>query len=277
LILTEEKPHPDLIPIEQLELWEEANVRKEDVLLNIEELAGSIKENGLMVPLFVKEKEPHKLYRVFSGQRRLEACKIAGLKKVPCFIFKQIGLTEAKILSFSENLYREGMTADDKSRATNELYKRFKDMEKVARALGVKESTVRHYLRYSDIPEELRRFSKLELGGLGAKEIEDIYFKFLDLDRAISVAKKLASYKKGTVQRRKYHESIRRSSRSDDVKTVTERAEKLIRMQKFVILLPDSESKTIEKIASARKTSIEELMVEILEQWVEEYLSGKNR
>lgn len=275
MILSEEKPHPDLIPIEQLVLWEEANVRKEDALLNIDELAGSIKEHGVMVPLFVKEKEPHKLYLVFSGQRRLEACKIAGVKKVPCFIFRTISLVEAKVLSFSENLYRESMTADDKSRATNELYKKMHDFRRVANALGVKESTVRHYLRYNDIPEELRRFSKPELGGLGSKEIEDIYFKFLDIDRAIAVAKKLASYRKGTVQRKKYHEAVRRSSRADNVRSVTEKAERLIRMKKFVILLPDTESRTIEKIAFARKTTTEELMTEILEQWVEEYLKGR--
>lgn len=276
MVLSIDKPTPVLIPIEQLQLWEDASVRKEYVLSHIAELAESIKENGIIVPLFVKEKEPHKIYLVFSGQRRFEACKLVGLKKIPCFVFKTTSLTEARILSFSENLYREGMTPEDKSHATNELYKKFKNMGKVAHALGVEESAVRHYLRFSDIPEELRKFSKPKLGELSAKEIEDIYFKFLDLDRAVSVAKKLASYRRGTVHRRKYHESIRRSSDSDDLKDIVKRAERLVKMKKFVIFLSEYDLKTFEKIAFTRMTSTKELMVEILEQWVEEYLGVKN-
>lgn len=276
--MVEKKPELFDIPIEQLELWQEANVRKTDVLLNIEDLAGNIKEYGVQVPLLVKEKEKNKKYLVFSGQRRLEASKIAKIEEIPCFVFKDISVTEAKILSFSENLYREGMTMEDKSSAANELFKKFKDMGKVARALGVKDvQTVRRYLKYDDIPLELRKFGKKEHGGLSSTQIEDIYFKFPDLDRAASVAKKLASYKKGTLQRRKYHESVRKSSQSDDVKTVTERAEKLIKMQTFHIHLPDSESKTIEKIAQVRSTTIEELLVDIIEEWIEVYLSGKPR
>ncbi len=265
------------VPVDQCELWVEANVRKSEVLLNIEELVGSVRKRGILVPLLAKYDDSKKKYLVFSGQRRLEAAKLAPLKEVPCFIFKDIDLTTAKILSLSENLYREAMTEDDKSRAAVELFKKFKNMERVALALGVKEQTVRRYLKYDDIPEELRKFSKKEHGGLSSKEIEDIYFKFPDLDRAIAVAKKLGSFKKGTKQRRKYHESVRKSSSSDQVKDIVERAERLIRMQDFHILLPDTESKTIEKIAITRKMTSEELLVDIIEQWIEGYLSGKHR
>ncbi|MEM3171939.1 MAG: ParB/RepB/Spo0J family partition protein [Candidatus Nitrosotenuis sp.] len=273
----EDKPELRSIPIDQLELWEEANVRKSEVLLNIEDLAGNIKRYGVQVPLLVKEKTPKAKYLIFSGQRRFEAAKLAGLEKIPCFIFREITLTEAKILSFSENLYREGMTMEDKSHAANELYKKFKDMEKVARALGVKDvQTVRRYLRYDDIPEELRKFAKKEHGGLSSTEIENIFFKFPDLDRAIAVAKKLASLKKGTKQRRKFHESVRISQPSDDVQTVSKRAEKLIQLQTFKIILPDTKSKTLEKIAFVRKITVEELLNEIIDRWLDEYLSGRS-
>lgn len=276
--MIEDKPVLYDIPIEQLELWEEANVRKTDVLLNIEDLAGNIKEYGVQVPLLVKEKEKDKKYLVFSGQRRLRACEIAGESPIPCFVFKNITLTEAKILSFSENLYREGMTMEDKSRAANELFKKFRDMEKVASALGVKNvQTIRRYLKYDDIPEELRKFGKKEYGGLSAREIEDIYFKFPDLNRAVVVARKLASLKKGTNPRRKFHASIRMAHSSDDVSTIGKRADKLIHMQTFTIVLPDTRSKTLEKIAGARRVTIEDFLVDIVEQWIEDYLSGKNR
>lgn len=275
--MIENKPKLDFIPIEQLELWEEANVRKSDIFLNIEELAGNIKRNGMRAPLLVKEKEPKKLYLVFSGQRRLEACKIAGLKEIPCFIFKEITLADAQILSFSENQFREAMTIDDKSNAANKLFQRFKNIDRVALALGVTAQTIRGYLKWNAIPEKLKKFTKKEYGGLGNKEIEDIYIKFPDLDRAIAVAKKLGSIKKGTKARRKFHAAVRESAPSDDVKTVSERAEKLTNMKEIELLLPYSKYKTIEKVAYTRKITDLDLLIEIIENWVDDYESGRNR
>ena len=273
-MVVEDKPELYDIPIEDLELWKEANVRKQNVLLNIEDLAGNIKKYGVQLPLFVKKKELHK-YLIFSGLRRFEASKIADIETIPCFVFKDITLTEARILSFSENLYREGMTIDDKSRAANELFKKFRNEEKVAKALGVKDvQTVRRYLKYDFIPEELRKFAKKEHGGLFANEIEDIFFKFPDLKRAIAVAKKLSSLKKGTLHRRKLHASIKVSHSSDDVGTISKRADKLIHLQTFKIILPDSSSKTIEKVALARKMKIEDFLIDIVEKWISRYLSG---
>ena len=274
-MVVEEKPELYDIPIEHLELWKEANVRKTEPLLNIEDLAGNIKEYGVQVPLLVKEVKENEKYLIFSGQRRYEASKIAGRDILPCFVFKTITLTEAKILSFSENLYREGMTMEDKSKAANELFKKFKDMGKVARALGVKsERTVRRYLQYDDIPEELRKYGKKPYD-LFSNEIEDIYFKFPDLSRAISAAKKLASLKRGTAKRRKFNASIQAAHFSDDVGTLTKRAEKFIRMQTFEIVLPDTRSKTLEKVARARNIPIEDFMVNIINKWLDDYLSGR--
>jgi len=54
--VVEDKPELRDIPVDQLKLWEEANVRKSEVLLNIEDLAGNIKKYGVKVPLLVKEK-----------------------------------------------------------------------------------------------------------------------------------------------------------------------------------------------------------------------------
>lgn len=264
------------IPIEQLEVWKEANVRKTGVLLHIEELAGNIKKFGVQSPLLVWEKKKDEKYLVFSGQRRYEACKIASVDTVPCLVYKNITLTQAKILSFSENMYREDMTMEDKSNATRELFEKFKDMGKVANQLGIKDvKTIKRYLKYDDIPEELRRYGRKPYD-LFANEIEDIYFNFPDLKRAVAVAKKLASIKKGTLKRRKMHASVKESSAYDDVDTISKRADKFIHMQTFKIILPDSSSKTLEKVANARKIPIEDFLAKIVDNWIDEYLSGRS-
>lgn len=264
------------IDINLLEIWKDANVRKMDVLLNIDDLAGNIKQYGVQIPLLVWEKQKDKRYLIFSGQRRYEASKIAKVKTIPCLVYRNISLTQARILSFSENMYRADMTMEDKSRATRELFEKFKDLEKVAKILGVKNvQTIKRYLKYDDIPEEIRKFGQKPYGDLSANEIEDIYFNFPDIKRAVTVAKKLASLKKSTIKRRKMHASVKVSGADDDVETITKRADKLINMQTFKIILPDTHSKTIEKVANKRKILIEDFLTNIIEHWIDDYLSGR--
>ena len=274
--MNKKTPELHVIPIEQLDVWEDANVRKMNVLLRIDELAGNIKQHGVQSPLLVKEKEKNKKYFIFSGQRRYEASKIAGIESIPCLVYKNISLTQAKILSFSENMYRADMTMEDKSHATRELFTKLKKMERVAKVLGVKNvQTVKRYLRYDDIPEELKKYGRKPHGDLSANEVEDIYFNYPDQTRAVNIAKMLASIKKSTIKRQKTHASIKMAVASDDITAITKRANKLIHVQTFKIVLLDTRSKTLEKVASARKISIEDFIVNIVESWIDGYLSGR--
>ena len=274
--MNKKTPELHVIPIEQLDVWEDANVRKMNVLLRIDELAGNIKQHGVQSPLLVKEKEKNKKYFIFSGQRRYEASKIAGIESIPCLVYKNISLTQAKILSFSENMYRADMTMEDKSHATRELFTKLKKMERVAKVLGVKNvQTVKRYLRYDDIPEELKKYGRKPHGDLSANEVEDIYFNYPDQTRAVNIAKMLASIKKSTIKRQKTHASIKMAVASDDITAITKRANKLIHVQTFKIVLLDTRSKTLEKVASTRKISIEDFIVNIVESWIDGYLSGR--
>ena len=266
-----------LIPLKKLELWEEANVRKSNVLENIHDLANNIKQNELRVPLLVKEKEHNKLYHVFSGQRRLESCRMINYSPVPCFVFKKISLREAQILSLSENLYREGMTIDDLSEAADTLLHSFKDISKVATALGVGESTVKGYLDYKAVYPEIRALvGKKGKGKISVQQAKDIYVKFPDKPRAIAAAKSLAKISDRT-KKRKYHAAITESTKHDTWGTITQKAEKAIRMKPYNILLPDSKYKLIEKVAYTRKIDAEDLLITIVEKWIHEYEQGEHR
>ena len=262
-----------MIPSSDLELWEDANVRKNEVLANIEDLTGSIKKNGLRMPLMVKPEDGR--YLVFSGQRRLIACNAAKVHEVPCLVFTDIDLTKARILSLSENLYREAMTKEDKSIAAKSLFETFRNIARVAAAMGVRESTVKGYLAYDNIPDDLKRFARKN-GGLTTKQVEDIYTKFSNTDKAMSIASKLSRIK-GRNKRLKMHASIRQSAPSDDIPTIERRAEKMLRMKTYKIRLPDNDYKVIEKIAYGRRIDGEDLLVEIVENWIAEYGEGRHR
>jgi len=111
---------------------------------------------------------------------------------IPCFVFKKISLRNAQILSLSENLYREGMTIDDLSDAADKLLHAFKDIEKVARALGVTVPTVKGYLDYKAVFPSLRTMVGRGKGKISAQQAKDIYVKFPDEKRALAAARELA-------------------------------------------------------------------------------------
>ena len=79
----------------------------------IDELAGSIKTYGLLEPIIVRKKDG--FYEVVVGERRYRACKIAGLKKIPCIVRD---LKDEEVLEFNliENVMREDLTEVEKGR-----------------------------------------------------------------------------------------------------------------------------------------------------------------
>ncbi|WRK53209.1 ParB/RepB/Spo0J family partition protein [Coprobacillaceae bacterium CR2/5/TPMF4] len=73
----------------------------------IAELATSIKENGLIQPLIVRKYNRN--YQIIAGERRYRACKLAGLKTVPCII-KDIDDKQMDTYAIIENIQREDLT-----------------------------------------------------------------------------------------------------------------------------------------------------------------------
>lgn len=269
--MIEERPILRYIKIEKLELWPEANVRKNDPLLNIADLATSIKKNGIRVPLLVKPVDS--IYKIFSGQRRFEAAQIAKIEEIPCYVFKDISLRDAMMLSLSENVLREAMTKEDKSAAAVTLLKLCKGVDNVAKIMGVREGTVRSYLRYDDIPQELRDFRKK---GLSPKQIEDIYVKFPNLDDAIEVAEDLAKIK-DRKKRHAYGVAIRKATASDKPADIRKRAARIEHAKQLKIFLDEDYYQTLSKVAFVRKRSDVEFVTEILEDWVDGYNKGEHR
>ncbi|ABK77695.1 transcriptional regulator [Cenarchaeum symbiosum A] len=259
------------IPLEKLELWEEANVRKDNTYDNIRDLARNIKKNGLQAPLLVKEKD--RKYFVFSGQRKLAACRMINMKGIPCFVFKDIKEVRAKILSLSENIYREKMTREDKSNAAASLYKQLKSISAVAKALGVKEKTVRGYLDYEAMPDKLKDFARGK--GLTTKQVEDIYMKFSDTSKALTIARKLSRIDDRN-KKRKMHIAIQQASMFDNAATIEKRADKLSKMKPYRIILSSKDSEVIEFIAKKRNLDGKEMLVEITEGWIRGFMEGNS-
>ncbi len=125
----------------------------------LEELAQSIRENGIIQPLVVRRTPEG--YQLIAGERRLRASKRVGLKQVPVVIRKSTD-REALELALIENIQRQNLNCIDESLAYRQLVEEFNlTQEEVAKRVGKERATVANYLRLLKLPEavldDLRR------------------------------------------------------------------------------------------------------------------------
>lgn len=109
-------------------------------------LAASIEENGILQPLTVRRLNLQE-YELIAGERRLRAAVIAGLKRVPCIIIKCTD-RESAIFALLENLQRADLGMFEEAKGIQRLIKRYNlTQEEAASKLGKKQSTVANKLR----------------------------------------------------------------------------------------------------------------------------------
>lgn len=107
-------PHPD-------------NPRKN--IGDVNDLAASIKTNGLLTPLSVVPNGER--YRVIAGHRRLAACKQAGIRAVPCFVLQLDPLQQLEAM-VTENCQREQLTVLEEADAEKEARRAAEQAERDA-------------------------------------------------------------------------------------------------------------------------------------------------
>lgn len=86
----------------------------------IQQLANTIKEVGLLQPISVRKKG--KTYQIVSGERRWRACQFAGLKEIPAII-KDVDDSRLMIESLIENVHRKDLEPLEKARGLAEVYR----------------------------------------------------------------------------------------------------------------------------------------------------------
>lgn len=127
------------------------------------ELATSIKQQGLLQPLIVRELESGR-YEIIAGERRWRACQLIGLHEVPV-ILRQVDDETAMAIALVENLQREDLNAMDQARAMYRLTTEFGlTHQQVADLLAKSRAAVSNYLRLLSLSPEAKRL--LEHGDL---------------------------------------------------------------------------------------------------------------
>lgn len=121
----------------------------------LESLAESIRQNGLLQPVAVRRTQDGG-YELIAGERRLRACRIAGLKLVPC-ILSGCDARQSAILALLENLQRRDLGVFEEAEGLRRLVEEWGvTQEEAAARLGKSQSSIANKLRLLRLTEEER-------------------------------------------------------------------------------------------------------------------------
>ena len=123
----------------------------------LQELAASIKANGVIQPIVVRRAGDR--FQIIAGERRWRAAKLAGLSRVPIAVRDVNAGSERSVLEMAliENIQREDLNPIDEALAYRRLAEEFHlKQEDIASAVGKDRASVANYLRLLKLPEDVR-------------------------------------------------------------------------------------------------------------------------
>ena len=148
----------------------------------LEELSASIKENGLLQPILVREYAEGR-YQIIAGERRFRASKLAGLSEIPTIVLDKSDKAVAEI-ALIENLQREDLNPIEEAMAYRSLAEEYEmTQEELSEKIGKSRSAIANTMRLLDLPDEiLTMVASKELSAghartlLGVKDPDDMLF-----------------------------------------------------------------------------------------------------
>jgi len=120
----------------------------------LEQLASSIREAGVLEPLLVRRTGDGE-YEIVAGERRWRAAQLAGLKEVPCLV-RELDDTEAQIIALIENLHRRDLSDYERGRALRQLKESLGlSWQEIGEKVGLSRRSVLRLVRFAELPEEI--------------------------------------------------------------------------------------------------------------------------
>jgi ParB family chromosome partitioning protein len=181
----------------------------------LEELARSIKANGVIQPIIVRKIGDR--FQIIAGERRWRAAQKAGLLRVPVVVRDVVPGQERSLLEMAlvENIQRENLNPIDEALAYRRLSDEFHlTQEDIATAVGKDRASVANFLRLLKLPDEIRAdvaAGTLSMGHARAllalvneadqrRLARDVIARHLSVRETESLAKKIAEGAKPSVE-----------------------------------------------------------------------------
>lgn len=203
---------------------------------NIEELAESIKEYGLLNPIVLSKNNGK--YEIIAGERRYRASIKAGLKKIDAIV-RDFDQKDIDILSLVENIQREDLSALEEAEAYKKLIDDFSmTQEEIAKSMGKSRSYIANSVR-------LLKLNKDETEALADRKISASQARTLlsikDQDERKKALDGFINKKLNVRDAEKINNKAKRKEKADGLSDIDK------------ILLEDYEEKFMEKVGSKVK------------------------
>ena len=138
----------------------------------LEELADSIKANGVVQPILVRPGDEDGRYILILGERRLHASKKAGKTHIPALV-RRVSLQQAAEMTIIENLQREDLSALEQAEAFRVLSNEFHlTQQQIGERVGLSRASVTNYMRLLKLPREVMQLlAEKKINFAQAKEL----------------------------------------------------------------------------------------------------------
>ena len=133
----------------------------------LNELAQSVKNNGIIQPLIVRKTDD--FYELISGERRLRAAKMVGLSTVPC-VLMSVSREKSALFSIIENIQRSNLFFFEEAESIETLLEYFNDSSELAEKLGKNQEIINNGIKFCNINQEIR--NEIVINKLSDKQIE---------------------------------------------------------------------------------------------------------
>ena len=162
----------------------------------LQELAASIKENGIISPITLRQINEEN-YQIIAGERRFRASKIAGLTKIPAYI-RPANDEQMQIMALIENIQRTDLNAIETALGYSKIISDFGfTQEQLGERLGKKRATITNYLRLLNLPAKIQiaiKEKKIDMGHARAlagmeSELEQLKIYEQVVNQGLSVRK----------------------------------------------------------------------------------------
>lgn len=138
----------------------------------IQELANSIKSNGLILPIIVRYNSEKEKYQIIAGERRWRAAKIAGLEEIPSIV-KNFSDKEAMEIGLLENIQRQNLSPVEEAEGYKRLIEDFSyTQEQLAKTLGKSRSHISNLIRILQLPQIV--LDNINLGKISASHARSL-------------------------------------------------------------------------------------------------------
>ena len=150
------------------------------------ELAGSIRERGVLQPILVRPMPgQEKTYQIIAGERRWRAAQLAGLRAIPALV-RDLADQEVMEVALIENIQRADLNALEEARGYDAMAQRFqRSPDAIAKVVGKSRSHVANTLRLMRLPAAVKEH--VEQGRLSAGHARAL----LEVGDAVSLAERV--------------------------------------------------------------------------------------